>query len=114
MKIRIVSYDNLDTIKSNLPNWVNQFKKDSADWLRDELGCELFNDTKFADVPEFKLDMSEEKPFLTEATNVERIYGHLNFLTDSQASDERLWAGLCLGPVWDYVKYRWDIDKKCK
>ena len=24
-----------------------------------------------------------------------------------------MWAGLCLGPFWDYVKYRWDINKKC-
>ena len=57
--------------------------------------------------------MSEDKPFLTEAENVKRIYGHFRFLSDSQASDERLWAGLCLGPFWNYVKYRWDIDKKC-
>ena len=30
-----------------------------------------------------------------------------------QASDERLWAGLCLGKFWSYVNYRWEISKKC-
>ena len=113
MKIQIVSYDNIATIKSNLPSWVNQFKKDSSDWLKTELGGDFLIDTKFTEAPDFSLDMSEEKAFLTEAVNAERVYGNLKFLTDSQASDERLWAGLCLGQFWDYVKYRWEIDKKC-
>lgn len=113
MKLQFVSYDNIDIIKSNLKSWVDNFKQDSSDWLQDELGNALFSDTKFAEIPDFNLDMSADKPFLTEAENVKRIYGNLRFLSDSQASDERFWAGLCLGPFWDYVKYRWDINKKC-
>ena len=113
MKLQFVSYDNLDIIKSNLKSWVDNFKRDSSDWLQEELGMPLFSDTKFAEISEISLDMTADKPFLTEAENVKRIYGHLRFLSDSQASDERLWAGLCLGPFWDYVKYRWDINKKC-
>lgn len=54
-----------------------------------------------------------KKAFLTEAENAIRVYSNLKFLTDSQASDERLWAGLCLGPFWTYVQYRWGIDQKC-
>ena len=113
MKLQFVSYDNIDIIKSNLNSWVDNFKKDSSEWLQEELATPLFSDTKFAEIPDFSLDMTADKPFLTEAENVKRIYGNLRFLSDSQASDERLWAGLCLGPFWDYVKYRWDIDKKC-
>lgn len=113
MKLQFVSYDNLDTIKSNLPIWVEQFKADSSDWLNTELGLPLLTDTKFSDVPDFVLDMSEDKPFMTEAENAKRVYWNLRFLSDSQASDERLWAGLCLGPFWSYVKYRWEIDRKC-
>lgn len=113
MKLQFVSYDNLDTIKSNLSHWTDNFKLDSSAWLDAELGNTLFIDTKFADVKDFTLDTSEDKPFMTEAENVKRVYGNLNFLSDSQASDERLWAGLCLGPFWKYVKYRWEIDKKC-
>ena len=113
MKLQIVSYDNIDIIKSNLANWTDHFKSDSSACLETELGTALFSDTKFSEIPDFSLDMSNDKPFLTEAENVKRVYGNLRFLSDSQASDERLWAGLCLGPFWDYVKYRWDIDKKC-
>ena len=91
----------------------NNFKQDSSEWLQEEFGNALFSDTKFAEIPDFSLDMTADRPFLTEAENVKRIYENLCFLSDSQASDERLWAGLCLGPFWDYVKYRWEINKKC-
>ena len=113
MKLQFVSYDNIDIIKSNLKNWIDNFKQDSSNWLKEELGNALFSDTKFAEIPDFSLNMTADKPFLTEAENVKRIYGNLRFLSDSQASDERLWSGLCLGPFWNYVKYRWDINKKC-
>ena len=113
MKLQFVSYDNIDVIKSNLEEWVDNFKLDSSEWLQYELGNTLFSDTKFGDIPDFDLDVSMDKPFLTEAENAKRVYGNLRFLSDSQASDERLWAGLCLGPFWNYVKYRWEIDKKC-
>ncbi len=113
MKLPFVSYDNLDIIKTNLPTIVHKFKQDSSDWLNDELGINLLSDTRFTEVPDIELDMSNEKPFLTEAENAKRIYSNLKFLSDSQASDERLWAGLCFGPFWKYVKYRWEIDNKC-
>lgn len=113
MKLQFVSHDNLDAIKSNLPSWTENFKLDSSAWMEAELGNSPFSDTKFPDIQDFSLDTSADKPFMTEAENVKHVYGKLNFLSDSQASDERLWAGLCLGPCWKYVKYRWEIDKKC-
>ena len=72
----------------------------------------MFSDTPY-EMPDFSLDMSQEKPSLTEAENAIRTYNSLRFLSDSQASDERIWAGLCLGPFWSYVKYRWNIDGNC-
>lgn len=115
MKLQFVSYDNLDIIKSNLSSWADNFKLSSSDWLIDELGNSLFTDTRFQEIPDFSLDMSADpkKAFLTEAENAIRVYKNLRFLSDSQASDERLWASLCLGPFWNYVKYRWGIDQKC-
>lgn len=113
MKLQFVSYDSIDLIKSNLESLVGAFRSDSVVSLTKELGDIVFTDTKYSEVPDFELEMSEEKPFLTEMENVRRVYDNLRFLSDSQASDERLWAGLCLGPFWLYVKYRWDIDSRC-
>ena len=112
MKLQIVSYDNLDSIKANLKTWADNFKLDSAAWLESEYENALFINTKYGEISDFSLDMSEDKPFLTEAANAQRVYENLKFLSDSQASDERLWAGLCMGPFWKYVQYRWDIAKK--
>ena len=105
MKMQFVSYDTLDIIKSNLEQWVDGFKQDSSDWLNGELEGKLFSDSKFNDVPDIVLNTSEDKPFMTEAENAKLIYSTFNFLSDSQASDERLWAGLCLGPFWKYVNH---------
>ncbi|MGP1585769.1 MAG: DUF6339 family protein [Schwartzia sp. (in: firmicutes)] len=113
MKIQFVSYDNIDLIKSNLQTWAEHFRADSSDRLAEELEMPLFIDSKFEKVLDFALDMSAEKPFQTDAENAKRLYENFCFLSESQASDERLWAGLCLGPFWNYVKYRWDIDAKC-
>lgn len=112
MKLQLIGYDDLDTIKSNLEKWVPNFKKDSSDWLIQEFDTSIFKDTKF-NVPDFQLDMSSEKPFDTDAKNAQIVYDNLKFLSDSQASDERLWSGLCMGPFWKYTQYRWNILEKC-
>ena len=47
-----------------------------------------------------------------EFANCKIIYQHLSFLTESQACDERLWAGLCHSVYYDYLRKRWDYDTK--
>ena len=113
MKLQFVSYDNIDVIKSNLSVWAQRFREASSDWLAEELEHPLFTDSKFVEVEDFFLDMSKEKVFQTDAENVKRVYEKFRFLSESQASDERLWAGICLGPFWKYVQYRWNIAAKC-
>lgn len=103
MKLQFVCYDNIDVIKSNLDSWVNKFKQPSSDWLSEELDQPLFSDTKFKEIKDFSLDMSADpkKAFLTEAENAIRVYSNLKFLTDSQASDERLLGWTLFGTLLD-------------
>jgi len=110
--ITFLEEENLYALKSNLPNIVDKFTLPNADWIEEFLGCSPFAETKYK-VDDFVLDMSQEKPFLTEFENVQRIYNRLRFLSDSQASDEKLWAGLCLNHFWKYTQYRWSIAEKC-
>lgn len=113
MKIQLISLDNIDLIKTNLASWLDYFKEDSSDSLEEAMGEKLFQDASFPEIDDFSLTVDETKSASNEFENVKQIYGHLKFLSNSQASDERLWAGLCLKPFWGYVKTRWDIDKKC-
>lgn len=113
MKLRFISYDNLDIIKTNLEIWKDNFMQDSSAWLEEEFDNTLFLDTKYPEIPDIILDTSAKEPFDTEAYNVKQVYGNLKFLSESQASDERLWAGLSLGYFWNYVQYRWKVEKNC-
>lgn len=106
MKVEIITENDLLDLKSNLPSLIKRFSNTNNSWLEDYFGRYPFQDTKY-NIESFELDMSQDKPFLTEAENVKRVYTHLKFLSDSQASEERLWAGLCLGKFWNYTQYRW-------
>jgi len=39
--------------------------------------------------------------------NIQRVYNHMKFLSDSQASDERIWAAYTFSEFLDYMRYRW-------
>lgn len=112
MRLQFIGQDDIDIIKSNLEVWAPYFKDDSPSRLEKEFEEPLFKNTKY-EIPDFQLDMSADKEEKTDAENAQRIYKNLSFLSDSQASDERLWAGLCMGYFWDYTQYRWRIKKKC-
>ena len=39
------------------------------------------------------------------------LYNHMKFLSDSQASDERIWAAYTFVEYLDYMRYRWPATK---
>lgn len=112
MKLYLVESTSLDALKQNLPSLLKEFSNDNCDWIEEKLGKSPFIETKFPEIPQFKLDMSAEDPSKTDGKNAEIVYENLKFLSDSQASDERFWAALCLREYWPFVQYRWSFKKK--
>ncbi|MCH5264792.1 MAG: hypothetical protein J1F02_02755 [Lachnospiraceae bacterium] len=115
MIIQIIGSEKLDFLKDKtcIEKCLNKYQNyPSNKWLIEMCDGTPFIDTKFENIKDFELDMSADKSkaFETEFENVKRVYGNLKFLTDSMASDERLWAALCIGPFYEYVRYRWKID----
>ena len=103
----------LDILKSNLDMVYNMYftEKDNK-WLWKVCGGDPF--VEFKEIQDFQLapidsDMSKGE---VEFANCKIIYQHLSFLTESQACDERLWAGLCNSVYYDYLRKRWDYDTK--
>ena len=93
-----------------IQNNINKFSNyETNDWIISACPYSPFIDTKYQNVGDITLDMSAEKgkEYLTEFNNVKSVYSALKFLSDSTASEERLWAALCLGPFYPYVQYRW-------
>lgn len=112
MKLTFLEDDSLFALKSNLNKLYTKFALPDAEWITEYFGRSPFIETKYS-VDDFSLDMSQDKPFLTEFENVQRVYNSLSFLSASQASDERLWAGLCINHFWKYTQYRWDMVSNC-
>jgi len=112
MKLTFLEDDSLFALKSNLSKLYTKFSLPDSEWITEYFGRSPFIETKYS-VDDFSLDMSQDKPFLTEFENVQRVYNSLSFLSGSQASDERLWAGLCINHFWKYTQYRWDMVSNC-
>ena len=107
MKIQFLSGDSITAIKANLNGLRTKFGSGNEWFFNFFDGKSPFKDTKY-DIEDFQLDMSQDDPFLTEYENVRRVYTHLKFLPDSQASDERIWADY----VWDHFTTMSDIGGK--
>lgn len=58
-------------------------------------------------VEDFSLDMSESNAVLTDFENVKRVYKAMMVLSNSQASDERIWLAYSFDVFKDYMNYRW-------
>lgn len=109
MRIKYVSEDGLNTIKTNLSEILKETVQERKFTI-----SELFDDPYFVkssqmEIEDFELDMSQPKgkESLTDLENVKRVYNHMRFLSNSQASDERIWAAYTFSEFIDYMKYRW-------
>jgi|SRR5690554_140263 len=109
MYIRLLTNDSINFIKTNYQ------------YIHDKL---VNNDVRQVIANELITGWSEESKFLSRTINfympdninprhsdfenAKLIYESFNELSESQASDERLWAGLAvLDDVYEYLKYRW-------
>ncbi len=111
-RLPFIKSNDLQKIKANLGAYVNNFKEDSSSWLKDELGPNVFAESKL-DMPEIHLTVDPANSSASDADCVQILYGKLRNISNAQASDERLWAGLALGPFWNYVQDRWNIKNNC-
>lgn len=55
----------------------------------------------------FQLEMSAENAESTDLENIKRVHKYMSGLSESQASDERIWAAYSVSVFADYMRYRW-------
>ncbi len=110
MKLKIFSEDSLISIKTNTEHIYKNFLKKGNAAIEEYIQGEgVLLETSF-DLDDFDLDTSQTKSSLTDLENIKRVYKHVRFLSESQASDERMWASLCFGRYSEYMKYRWPAE----
>ena len=80
--------------------------------FEEEFGIAWYKPSKIIK-PNIKFIMDETvSKRSTDYENSIKVYSALKNLTESQASDERLWAGLAIEPeYYEYLKYRWGDTK---
>ncbi|WP_437130609.1 DUF6339 family protein [Peptostreptococcus russellii] len=113
MKLYLMKKEALDILKDNIDVAYSKYhtNKDNK-WIWEICGGDPF--IEYKDVPDFQLSNLDSDMSIgdIEFNNCKILYKNLSFLNESQASDERLWAGLCHSVFYDYVRKRWDYDSK--
>ncbi|WP_036611763.1 DUF6339 family protein [Oribacterium sp. P6A1] len=108
MKIYFMKQSALDYIKTNIDKlYIYYFQKDDNSWMEDEIGEDPF--VLFKEIPGLELASlsSGSSAGEIDLENCKRIYDAMKDVSESQASDERLWAGLCNGVFYKYMRRRY-------
>ena len=111
-KIKFLTEDSIEMLKKNADALYKEViltgDKTLEEFMR-EAG--EIKETAF-EIDDFVLEMgqSEGKEPLTDAENAQRVYSHMKALSDSQASDERIWLAYTLQEQLEYMKYRWKAN----
>lgn len=110
--IKFISEEALLEIKNNHTLLYNNVVSSKKQTLEEAFQNDMIIRDTSVHADEFQLDMSAEKPELTDLENVKRVYKNMSMLSESQASDERIWAAYTLSVFADYMRYRWYPDSE--
>lgn len=111
MKLYIMKQSAVDYLKENMRTYyINYYRKADNDWIYELFDYDPFE--LFMEVPDFKLAPYMEKKGEMDLQNCKIMYTNLMRISESQASDERLWAGLCNSTFYKYCRMRWDYQSK--
>lgn len=110
MKLHFMKEDALAYFKQNVHYNKNYYLHENNNWV-----FEKYTDSsplvEFKnDFPNFQLETSFKNPGEADYYNVKILYTALRSLTDTQASDERFWVGLAHSDLWEYMRYRCQVN----
>lgn len=97
-KIKFLTEDSIEMLKKNSEALYKEVLSSGNKSLEEFLGeSGQIKETAY-EIDEFVLEMGqpEGKEPLTDAENAQRVYSHMKALSDSQASDERIWIAYTL------------------
>lgn len=111
MKLYFMKKNVIDDLKANMTTLhPNYYRYSTNDWILERYDYDPFE--FFMEVPDFELSMLDNRSIgEIELDNCKILFEHLRKISESQASDERLWAGLCNGVFYKYVRERWKYQQ---
>ena len=108
MEISFITYEGLFKLKEEVEKNANDnCYSTSNKWVEDKYSSfiRVYSKASFNDV---KLKFTKGND--DDEENMITFYEAFKGLTRSQATDERIWVGLCHTYFWDYMQKRWPID----
>lgn len=110
MVIHFLKEDSLAALKANAKGNMKYYENPENHWIYEYFDGDnpfaeyklQIGDFQFRDTGNLKRDGAKN-----DVENAIRLYGAMKGLSDTQAADERLWAGLCHGDFWEYLHNRW-------
>lgn len=106
MRIKFITEEGLLAAKSNYATIYKDVIKKTTDLPTLMNDNSIIRDSSI-EIEDFSFDMSQERPAATDVENIRRVYNHMKGLSESQASDERIWVAFTLYQGLDYMRYRW-------
>lgn len=115
MKIYFLKDDALEALRTNMSANISHYREETNQWIFDYFDdYNPFEEFK-SEINSFSLEVGDKNNIsLTDVNNVIALYSNMKMLSDTQATDERLWAGLCHGEFWEYLHKRWASEKTPK
>ena len=112
MKLYFMKQDAVDFMKHNMERlYTHYFQNETNEWMSKEYGSDPFSE--FMDVPDFELaEIDAMSIGEVDFENCKILYNNLRLLSESQCSDERLWAGLCNSTFYSYMRRRYQYPSK--
>lgn len=110
MKLHFITANALEALRVNLRDNLRHYTDNNNDWIYNYFDSESpFIEYK-QEFPEFKLSFSStEDVGKIDVRNTITLYTAMRSLTDSQATDERLWSGMCHCDFWSFLQERWQV-----
>ena len=112
MKLYFMKQTALDYLKANMSTlYINYYRENTNKWITNLFDYDPFE--VFIEVPDFQLapiPTENNKKGEMDLQNCKILYAKLINISESQASDERLWAGLCHSVFYSYVRSRWNYQ----
>lgn len=106
MKLHFLKEHSLARLRSSVSGNFKHYKESTNQWIYDVLEeTEPFGEYKF-EVDDFELTIKDDTS-MADIENSIKLYSAMKNLSDTQATDERLWAGLCHSDFWCFLNQRW-------
>jgi hypothetical protein len=107
MKVRYLFVNKLENYREHVSEHLEDYKNGKLTFVR---ASDIALDTKIK-VDDVDLYTASENASDTDFENIKRFYTAFKNLSDGQATEEVLWAGLCHHkPFSDYLQYRWSCE----